>query len=98
MSTEMKTTKERVLKAAEKCSAAKEALKELFPEAFQAEPFEFGKEHEIGTRATPDDPLFIGGGLAPIGLAGKCLMVHSDYDMEITESCGHKCLIFRKKS
>lgn len=95
MSTELKITKERVLKAAEKCSTAKDTLKELFPEAFEAEPFDFTRQHII--TPTIRGPLFIGHASAPYGMRAKCLMVSNDYEMEVTESGGYKCLIFRKK-
>lgn len=97
MSQELKITKERVLKAAEKCSTAKDTLKELFPEAFDPDAFDFGPAHELDAANRSSRPMFIGESMAPYGLRGKCLLVHMDYDMEVTESCGHKCLIFRRK-
>ena len=95
MSQELKITKERVLKAAEKCSTAKDTLKELFPEAFDSRAFKFGSEYLITEEC--EGPLFIGNGFAPDGLENRCLLVWGQYDMEVTESDGFKCLVFRKK-
>lgn len=46
---ELKITKDKVLAAASKCSAAKETLKTLFPEVFKPEPLNVSKfRGEIG--------------------------------------------------
>jgi hypothetical protein len=60
----------------------------------EQEPFNFGKECTLGTSWSV--PLMIGHGLAPKGLKGRCLIVRSDYDLEVTEYNDFKVLIFRK--
>jgi len=81
----MKTTKEQVLKAAETSPEAKEALKELFPEAFEPEfetfeGFKSCKEPYIQTRNTGN-------------LEGKGLYLDSHYNWSIaTDDAGYKVL------
>jgi hypothetical protein len=67
-------------------------FKDLFKK--EQEPFNFGKECTLGTSWSV--PLMIGHGLAPKGLKGRCLIVRSDYDLEVTEYNDFKVLIFRK--
>lgn len=93
---ELTITKERVLKAAETCGAAKETLKTLFPDAFKSEPFDFGKKFEIST-ATYNGPVYIGFGHAPKHLDCKCLMVGSGYRVEQQENDWGTVLVFYKK-
>jgi len=64
----MKTTKEKVLKAAKTSPEAKEALKELFPEAFEPE-FETFEDYEE-TIAQPSMWIHNNGSLKGKGL--KC--------------------------
>jgi hypothetical protein len=64
----------------------------------EQEPFNFGDEYKITKSKWEDSgPLLIGNGLAPKGLKGRCLIVRSDYDLEVTEYNDFKVLIFRKK-
>lgn len=90
----LKTTKERVLEAAKTSKEAEKALKELFPEIFPPEPFEFGKEFKITTESSP---LFIGKALAPAGLYQKCLIVGSSCEIKVQEHDGYKILTFHPK-
>ena len=71
----MKTTKEQVLKAAEASPEAKEALKQLFPEAFKPEfeTFEGFKGHLSPYIAKRNSG----------NLKGKGLYLHSGYDWSI---------------
>lgn len=93
----LEITREKVLEAAAKCSTAKATLQVLFPEAFENEKeiYNFGDEFRIDTWTGA--PLFIGDGLAPDGLEGKCLMVGSDYKMEVQEHSGFTMLTFTKE-
>ena len=75
---------------------AKEALKELFPDAFPEEPFEFGKEFAINIPSVRR-PLYIGNTYAPSGLRSKCLIVGEGYEMRTQEHDGRTVLTFHKK-
>jgi hypothetical protein len=67
-------------------------FKDLFKK--EQEPFNFGYEYTL--KLPGSGPLMIGLGLAPKGLEGRCLIVRSDYDLEVTEYNDSKVLIFRK--
>lgn len=61
--------------------------------------FNFGYSHTITTSWNEGSPIMIGVGLAPDGMENRCLVVHSSYEMEITENeHGGKVISFRKKS
>lgn len=75
---------------------AKEALKELFPDAFADEPFEFGKEFTLNIPSVRM-PLYIGNTYAPSGLRSKCLIVGEGYEMRTQEHDGRTVLTFHKK-
>jgi hypothetical protein len=74
----------------------REVMEQEFKDLFkkEQEPFNFGKECTLGPSWSV--PLMIGHGLAPKGLEGRCLVVRSDYDLEVVEESGRKVLIFRK--
>jgi hypothetical protein len=57
---------------------------------------EFGDQIKITTEITDHD-LFIGRGIAPTGLADKCLMFDGDYDVVIKDVGGYKALVFFKQ-
>lgn len=97
---ELKITTEKVRKAAAKCSAVAATLKVLFPEAFEktAEPFEFGEDCQLSTAESVSvPPLYIGYGLAPHGLARKCLVVGDEYEMRTQQYKGRTILTFHRK-
>lgn len=75
---------------------AKEALKELFPDAFADEPFEFGKEFTLNIPSVRM-PLYIGNIYAPSELRSKCLIVGEGYEMRTQEHDGRTVLTFHKK-
>jgi hypothetical protein len=86
---QLEITKEKVLEAAEKCSTAKETLKVLFPEAFEAGVPSDLPESITVTLCSHDNPLrlMIGKGCAPQHLRMKCVVVAKS-DVEITEYAG----------
>ena len=83
-------TKEKILKAAEEHSVAKDVLKTLFPEVFESKSkyYDFGKEHTIGTSFYHDEkgdsvPLMIAWGLAePESEMGRYLLINSNFEMK----------------
>lgn len=89
---ELKTTKERILEAASKCSNAKEVLKTLFPEAFddidKIKPFKVDLDSDI---------IFIAKGFAPKEFQNKCFGLSREYEWSLTENCGYQILIPKKK-
>jgi hypothetical protein len=79
------------------CSEWKEKIRKKFPEAFPPKEFEFGKEYVISTQYK-DGPIAIGFGSAPTGKEHRCLVVHPDWNLVISQNIkGVKVLEFIKK-
>jgi len=51
-----------------------------YPEYAKSQPFYFGIKYTLTTHF--EGPLTIAYGLAPENMAGKCLIINSDYRME----------------
>ena len=98
---ELKVQKERVLEAAKSCSAAKDALKMIFPEVFKEESkeelFHFSNYCTIDTfgigigkgpydRSTKDPSIMIGHELARPRDFNKVLLVSDDYEVVVEEN------------
>lgn len=81
---ECKVTKEKVLEAAKTSVEAEEALKILFPEVFESEYFDFGKEKLITTSFYVNDPLMIGEVCTKKREdVHKILLLNSRYELEV---------------
>jgi len=91
----MSITKEQVLAAAN-CSTPKEALKQLFPEYFEPEYFEFGEKVEV-TRGWGNSPFIIGYNWPPSNLKNKCLIVSCRFFAEIVKQGERQLITFKKK-
>ena len=86
----MKTTKEQVLKAAETSPEAKQALQELFPDAFEPEWESFE-----GFKVSYDPYMSVSGSGS---LARKGLYLSRNWDWLLTiDNCGDQILQARKK-
>ncbi len=87
------------IKAAHKdaCSSWKNKIEKKFPEVFKPKEtiHSFGVSSSLSTAGS--GPLIIGHGLAPSGLAGKCLVVDDGYKMEVKTHNGNQILVFKKK-
>lgn len=90
---ELKTTKERILEAASKCSDAKGVLKTLFPEAFNE--IDDIKPFEIDFNSTK--LIFIAAEYAPKGLSQKSFGLSQSYTWSLTENKGYQILVPKKK-
>lgn len=97
-------TPEKIRQAANECPEAAKTLKTLFPEVFEEDKFYDFVENKfvLDDRVYEDKsivgkPLFIGGGLAPDGMNGKCLIVGDDYKMDTVVYQGRTVLYFKKK-
>lgn len=77
----------------------KKLIEQEFSELFQPEAYDFGREITVSVLST-GLPIFIGRGIAPEGLEGRCLVVRNDYDLEVItneDKDQYKILVFRKK-
>lgn len=88
----LEITKEEVLKAASKCSTAKDTLQTLFPECFIGDPIEFEEDFN-----SLKSVLMIGKGLAPDDLKMKCLLVRSEYELRTQPLGEYTVLTFYHK-
>lgn len=80
------------------CGDWKVILESKFPDAFKPQPFEFKKETTLTTSTLPNDlPFLVGRSWAPAGKEMKCLVLHSRYDVIVTEHEGRKVLEFIEK-
>jgi len=98
---ELKITKEKVIAAANKCSAAKEVLKEMFPEVFEDDKyFNFagsaGIDNEFKSNYLPDSSMIQ---IRRIGkYKNKAFYLTSKYNWKIErDNEGDLCLIPTKK-
>lgn len=86
------------IKAAHKdaCSTWKNKIEKKFPDVFKPKvtTHNFGSNASLNT--APNGPLFIGHGMAPRGLEGKCLVVNDGYKMEVKTHNGKQILVFKK--
>jgi len=86
------------IKAAHKeaCSPWKAKIEKKFPDVFKPKEtvHRFGNSFQLSK--SWNDPLTIGHGLAPEGLAGKCLVVQKGYKMEVKSKNGYQVLVFKK--
>lgn len=105
---ELKVTKENVLKAAEKCSTAKQVLKEMFPEAFEDDKYFIltklsrTKDAVLFTDEDATSAGFIDNQFMQIRsrgeYAGKAFFLSKLYEWEMKiDSRGDICLIPTKK-
>lgn len=102
---ELKITKERVLEAAEKCGAAKNVLKSLFPEVFEDDDFMkiplVNHSHEIFPSGSPLVNIIqvAGGHYHEQGLwvSGDYEVVVVPYARGCTAARDAVCIRFKKK-
>lgn len=103
----IETTKERILEAASMCSAAKEILKDLFPQAFEDDKyFDLSKlpndNYCLFTNKAAKDAGFIDKSFLEIKVSGeyskKAFYLNDDYNWELKrDSSGDLVLIPTEK-
>lgn len=80
------------------CSEWKKKIEKKFPKLFKDKLYEFGDSYNISTDGFGDKPLIIGKGMVPSELRGKCLIVDSNYKMEVIMDGSTQILTFKEIS
>ena len=72
----------------------KAKLRKQFPEAFKPKVIEFGRKFELNEGTS--GPIYIGNGVAPDGLEGKCLVLRDGVTVKTRKHDGRTILVFEQ--
>jgi hypothetical protein len=75
----------------------KDKLERQFPELFDDGVVKFPNPFEVTGDWSEGVPFYIGKSHAPSGMANKCLVVRSGYQVEVAAEGGRQILVFKKK-